>query len=142
MTMVKLSPATRNHFANGRSLFDATFDNLFENRSNTPGMRVDMSEREDSYLIYAELPGVKSDNLSVNVEDDQLTISAVKNNPVVENENVYRNERSFGEYSRSFRLGHKVDTEKIDAEYTDGVLKLTLPKREEAKPKSVKVKIK
>ena len=142
MTMVKFSPATRNSFANGHSLFDSALDNLFDNRSNTPGMRVDMSENENSYLIYAELPGVKSDNLNVNVEDDQLTITATKNNPVVENETLYRNERSFGEYSRSFRLGNKVDTEKIEAEYTDGVLKLTLPKREEAKPKSVKVKIK
>ena len=86
--------------------------------------------------------GVKSDDLNLTVENDLLTLSAEKKDEFEDNrDGLYRRERSFGKVTRSFKLGNQVDVEKIDAEFRDGVLKVTLPKLEAAKPRTLKVKV-
>ena len=141
MTMVRWTPRVPTR----RSFWTDPFADLFDHRAtDTPetGLRVDLAEKENHYVISAELPGVKSEDLNVSVENDLLTISAEKRDELEGNENgVYRRERSYGRVSRSFQLGNQVDADKIDAGYKDGVLTLTLPKVEAAKPREVKVKV-
>ncbi|MBN2290539.1 MAG: Hsp20/alpha crystallin family protein [Candidatus Glassbacteria bacterium] len=133
------APARRNFWADP---FVDLFD-LWASDNRDSGLRVDLVEKDDHYVISAELPGVKSEDLNISVDNDVLTISAEKRDEFEGQEGgVYRRERSFGRVSRSFQLGSQVDVDKIDAEYKDGVLKLTLPKVEKAKPREVKVKVK
>ena len=143
MTLVRWTP---NKVPTRRNFWTDPFVDLFENwaiDNRDTGLRVDLAEKDDHYVISAELPGVKAQDLNVSVENDTLTITAEKRDEFEGNEKgVYRRERSFGRVSRSFQLGNQVDAEKIDAEYKDGVLTLTLPKVERAKPREVKVKIK
>ena len=129
-----------------RSFWNDPFSGLCDNwagDNRDSGLRVDLAERDDRYVISAELPGVKSEDLNVTVENDVLTISAEKHDEFEGKEDgVYRRERSLGSLSRSFKLDDQVNAEKIDAEYKDGVLTLNLPKAEKAKPREVKVKVK
>ncbi|MEA2062337.1 MAG: Hsp20/alpha crystallin family protein [Gemmatimonadota bacterium] len=129
----------------GRTFFDP-FTDLFDSWASDnrdTGLRVDLAEKEDHYVISAELPGVKNEDLSVTVENDLLTVSAEKRDEFEGKDgSVFRRERTFGRVSRSFRLGNQVDVEKIDAEYKDGVLTVTLPKLETVKPRELKVKVK
>ena len=145
MTLVRWTP-NEWPVLRSRSLWNDPFLGLLDNWAGDNrdfGLTVDLAERDDRYVISAELPGVKSEDLNVTVENDVLTISAEKHDEFEGNEDgVYRRERSFGRLSRSFKLGDQVNAEKIDAEYKDGVLTLNLPKAEKAKPREVKVKVK
>ncbi|HUU26406.1 MAG TPA: Hsp20/alpha crystallin family protein [archaeon] len=106
-------------------------------------LRVDLVEKEDRYVLSAELPGVKKEDIKVAVEEDVLTVSAEKHDEFEGKEDgVYRRERSYGKVYRSFTLGDKVAQDKIEGEYKNGVLTLNLPKKEEVKAKPVEVKVK
>jgi HSP20 family protein len=143
MKCVRWTPArvpTRRNF--WHDPFVDLFEHLATDNRDT-GLKVDLAQRDDNYVISAELPGVQAEDLNVSVENDTLTISAEKRDEYEGKESgVYSRERSFGRVSRSFQLGNQVDAEKIDAEYKNGVLTLTLPKAEQAKPREVKVKVK
>ncbi len=104
---------------------------------------LDVVERGDDFLIAAELPGVKKDNISVTLENGVLTISAEMRteHEEKEGERVVRQERRYGKYVRSLRLGTQIDEKKISAHYKDGVLQLTLPKAEEVKPRKISVDV-
>jgi len=103
---------------------------------------VDVYEDDDSFLIKVELPEVNREDVKVSLNDNMLSISGERR---VENEekreNYHRVERSYGQFYRSFTLPPNVSTEAINAQFKDGVLRLTLPKREEAKPKQIEVKV-
>lgn len=103
---------------------------------------VDVYEDENSFLIKMELPEVNRDDVKVNLKDNTLSISGER---LVENEekreNYHRVEGSYGQFYRSFMLPPNVDTAAINAQFKDGVLRLTLPKKEEAKPKQIEVKV-
>jgi HSP20 family protein len=100
----------------------------------------DIYEDGESILVKAELPGVDQKDIDVQVENNILTLRGErKREKEVTGENMYRAERSYGSFSRSFTLPVTVDTERIKAEYKDGVLHVTLPKVEEAKPRKIKV---
>ena len=104
---------------------------------------MDIAESENNYTVSAELPGVDKKDLKVTVENDTLTIEAEKRHDYEsEKDGRYHSERSYGKLSRSFKLNGKVDAEKIEADYKNGVLTLTLPKREEVKAREVTVKVK
>lgn len=134
-------PATRNRAYDTDPFFGA-FENFFRTPSLTD-MSVDVEERENEYVLRAELPGVKREDLNVNVENDVLTIEAEKREERDEKETgYYHTERRFGKFSRSFKLNGQVDADKVDADYSDGVLQLSLPKKEEVKPRKVEVKVK
>jgi HSP20 family protein len=96
-----------------------------------PQIKMDVKEADNQYLIKAEIPGVKKDDIHVTVEGNRVSISAEvkKEKEEKEGERVIRSERSYGMASRSFSLADEVDHSKVQAKYTDGVLELTLPKK-------------
>jgi HSP20 family protein len=103
---------------------------------------VDIHETPDALVLEADLPGVDGKDLDVRVENNMLTIRGKRKFESKEEKDDYlRLERAFGSFSRSFSLPHTVDMENIQAEYKNGVLTVRLPKREEAKPKQVKVAV-
>jgi HSP20 family protein len=96
-----------------------------------PQIKMDVKEADDQYLIKAEIPGVKKDDIHVTVEGNRVSISAEvkKEKEEKEGERVIRSERSYGMATRSFSLADEVDQSKVQAKYSDGVLELTLPKK-------------
>jgi len=104
---------------------------------------VDIVEHETEYLVNIELPGVKKDDVSISVANDVLTIRGEKKQEKETKEKShYRTERVYGSFQRSFTLPTSVKSDKIEAYYDNGILTITLPKLEEAKPKQIEVKIK
>ena len=93
-------------------------------------------------VIRAELPEMKRDDIKVTVENDTLTLSGERKLPEVREENFHRQERLFGEFSRSFTLPATLDPSQISASYQDGVLTITVPPREEARPKQIPIETK
>jgi HSP20 family protein len=103
---------------------------------------VDIFEDENAFLLKVELPEVSRDDVKVNLDDNVLSISGERRLEFEDKRDGYhRVERSFGQFYRSFTLPPNVNTEAISAEVKDGVLRLTLPKKEEAKPKQIQVKV-
>ncbi len=103
---------------------------------------VDIFEEGDNVVVKAEIPGMKKEDIDVNITDDTITISGEKKKEEkVEKKDYYRVERSYGSFSRSFRLPKEVQTDKAMATFKDGVLEITVPKTEEAKKKEKKVPI-
>lgn len=103
---------------------------------------VDISEDEKEYLIKAELPEVKKEEVTVSVQDDVLTIAGERKYEKEEKgKKFHRIERAYGSFERSFTLPEDADAGKVAADFKDGVLKIHLPKSEKAKPKSVEVKV-
>jgi len=122
-------------------------DTLFRGHSNESALTtwvpaVDIYETEDALVVKADLPDVNEKDLDIQVENNILTIRGERKfERDVKEDNYLRVERAYGSFSRSFSLGNTVNTEAIKAEYRDGVLTLTIAKREEAKPKQVKVSV-
>jgi HSP20 family protein len=103
---------------------------------------VDIYETEHELVVKADLPDIKPQELDIRVENNILTIRGERKfEKKVEEGNYLRVERSYGSFSRSFALANTVNTEAIKAEYKNGVLTLSVPKREEAKPKQIKVNV-
>lgn len=127
------------------SFFDDRWNTLsrsdFWNNSEN-AMALDVKETDNEYNIVADLPGVTAENIHVNLHDGVLTINAEIPEETVEHEGERSliRERRYGHFTRSIRLPQAVNDAKVDAEYTDGTLKLTLPKAEEVKPKAIPVR--
>jgi HSP20 family protein len=103
----------------------------------------DIYENDNEIVVKAELPEVKKEDVNVSIENNILTIRGERNlSEETKRENYHRLERSYGEFSRSFTLPSFVDTGKVNAEFKDGMLRVTMPKREEAKPKQIEVTVK
>lgn len=104
-------------------------------------MATDCSEDEKSYVITAELPGAKREDIHIDVQDDLLTIHGEKKSER-EGKTDHRRwtERSYGSFSRSFRVPSNAVADRVEASFKDGVLTVTLPKGEESKPRSVSIK--
>ena len=104
---------------------------------------VDVAEEDNKYVVKIELPGVNKDDVKITLESSILTIRGEKKaEKETKEKNYHRMERSYGSFLRSFTLPTTVKNDKIDAEYRDGILSITLPKAEEAKPKHIEVKVK
>lgn len=103
----------------------------------------DIIETDDEFVVKAELPEVKKEDVSVTFENNALMLRGERKFDAQEHgEQFHRIESRYGEFMRSFRLPHHVDADKIHAEFKDGILKVSLPKRPEAKPKQIEVKVK
>ena len=103
---------------------------------------VDIFEGEHELVVKADLPDIKPEELDIRVENNILTIRGERKfEKKAEEKNYLRVERSYGSFARSFSLANTVNTEAIKADYKDGVLTLSIPKREEAKPKQIKVNV-
>jgi len=146
----------RNSLINGFDVFDDVeggFDQLFQdvlgwplagtvfsNSSLSPA--IDVIESEDAVTIKADLPGIDKKSLDVSVQDGALAIKGEQNRESeLKKKDFVRTERYHGSFRRVIPLPAGVDTTQIKGSYQNGVLELTLPKREEAKPKSIKVDI-
>jgi HSP20 family protein len=104
---------------------------------------VDVYEDKDSLMVKAELPGLKKEDIEISLQDGLLSLSGErKHAEKQEGANVYRSERGVGRFSRSINLPCSVDADKITATYNEGVLSVTLPKAEEAKPKQIPISVK
>lgn len=99
--------------------------------NQTPSIKMDVKEQDTNYLVHAELPGVKKEDIHVVVEGNQVSISAEtkQEKEIKEGDRILRSERYFGKISRAFQLEHDIDDSKAAAKFNDGVLELTLPKR-------------
>lgn len=103
---------------------------------------VDVFEEKDAVRIMAELPGVKADEVRISLENSVLTIRGEKRQMAEEHtERVHRYERAYGGFERSFTVPTTIDADHIKATYEDGVLTLTLPKVERAKPRQISVEV-
>ena len=103
---------------------------------------VDITEDDKEYLVKAELPEMKKEEIKINVHDDVLSISGERTYEKEEKGKRYhRVERAYGSFMRSFTLPEDADGSKVNAEYKDGVLHIHLPKSEKAKPKAIEVKV-
>jgi len=103
---------------------------------------VDIYEQGDSIVLKAELPGIDPKDVDIRVENNVLSLRGERKfESDVKRESCHRVERAYGAFSRSFTLPSVVDTGKIKAEYKDGVLQVTLPQKEEAKPKQISVAV-
>jgi HSP20 family protein len=103
---------------------------------------VDIYENGDNLVLKAELPGVNPDDVEIRVEDNTLYLKGERKfEKEVKEQNYHRVERSYGSFTRSFSLPNSVDADKVAANYKDGVLTLTMPKKEEAKPKTIKINV-
>ena len=101
---------------------------------------VDLYEKDDNFVIKAELPGVNKKDIMIDLKDRVLTLSGERSyDNEVNEENYYRRERSYGKFQRAFTLPADVDSDKIKAEFKDGVLQVEVPKPEERKPKQVTI---
>jgi len=103
---------------------------------------VDIFEKDGSIVLRAELPGVDPNDVDVRVENNVLTLRGERKfESEVKREQYHRIERAYGTFSRSFTLPNVVDTEKIKAEFKDGLLQVSLPQKEEAKPKQISISV-
>ena len=129
--MFELTP-----YSTRRSMMDPfNFFSDFFGTNNAPmELRTDITDKGDSFVLEADLPGFKKDDIKIDLENDRLTIKAERHSNTETTKNGYvRRERSFGSFERSFDVSG-IDTAGIKANYTDGVLTLTLPKRTELVP--------
>lgn len=129
---------------------DDTFDDLFRGFFMRPvrfdgqqdiQIKIDVSEDDKAYTVHAEIPGVKKEDINVNIDGKQIAIDAEIRNgkEVKEGEKVLHSERYYGRVSRTFTLSDDVDETTAQAKYNNGVLELWLPKRSIAKSKSLTI---
>jgi HSP20 family protein len=122
-------------FLRGGVVDDGSFGNFW-----SPA--VDIREDKDAYFVEVELPGLTKDEVKITMENNILTIQGEKKQEKEEKRRDYhRSERVYGSFQRSFTLPSSVKNDKIEAQYKNGILTVTLPKVEEAKPKAIEVKV-
>jgi HSP20 family protein len=129
---------------------DDQFDNLVRNlfrpvavttRDVVVPIRMDVSEKENAYVVHADMPGVKKEDIKIEIDGNEVSISAETKNEkdVKDGDRVLRSERYYGKVSRSFTLASEVDEAAASAKYENGVLELALPKKAVVKAKLVSV---
>lgn len=132
-----------------QSRINALFDEVFD-RANGPAQAytgiwappVDILESRDSYLIRAELPGMKKEEISVEFKEGALTLSGEKKfEAPAEGVSYHRSERASGKFARSFYLPQTIKQDGISASFRDGILEIHVPKADEAKPKQIAISV-
>ena len=103
---------------------------------------VDVAETQEKIIVRAEVPGMRQQDIQLEFENGLLTIRGERTIEKTEGTTWHRVERVYGNFSRSFTLPRTVDPEKIAASYREGVLEIEVPKREEAKPKQIRIEVK
>ena len=144
MTLLRFEPMRDlDHISNRfHRLFDE-FPGLPSSNSDSFSPRIDISEDEKAILINAEIPGVPKEKIKITLQDNILTIEGEKKKVTEEKEkNFYREERSFGQFKRSFTLPVEVDSETVDAKFNDVILDIRLSKLEPKKEKERVIELK
>jgi HSP20 family protein len=123
-------------------VFESPFGSFFRPLGSlsrwTPA--VDVYQDKDQFIVQAELPGLKKEEIEISLHDDTLTIAGERKAPATTDQG-FRTERFYGKFQRSLNLPALVDAEKVKANYKDGILTIVLPKAEEAKPKQIEVSV-
>lgn len=131
---------------NSFDLFDDFFDDSFFTRKEKNMMRTDIREKGDKYIIDIDLPGFDKENIDLSLNDGYLEISAKvdREDKSDDDEKFVRQERFYGQCSRSFYVGDAIEEEDINAEFKNGILKIEIPKKDETKklPESKRIEIK
>ena len=132
-------------FTPSRDLFDRFFDDwefpsLFNEKNEwTPAF--DITENDKEYVVSAELPGIDIKDVEISISDGILSVKGEKKNETEDKgEGYHRIERRYGSFHRSFRIPGKVESDKVDASYKDGILKVLLPKAEGTETKKIEIK--
>lgn len=146
--MTSLTRSTRNVSDLQREI-DRVFGRFFPSRSRDENgtssqpvwaPRMDLIETDNAYRIHLDVPGIDKDDLKINYQDNQLTVSGERPSPQSgNNEEFVRVERSFGSFYRSFSLPKTVNADRIQATYEHGVLTISVPKAEEVKPRQIEI---
>ena len=117
-------------------------DRLFGSQPSAWAPALDVRENKDNFVIRTELPGLKREEIDVTLQDDTLVISGERQaEKTAEGVEVHRQERYYGKFQRALALPELVAADKVKAEYKDGVLTVTLPKTEAAKPRKIDVSV-
>lgn len=122
-------------------MFDPNYNQLDSSgRSVTWGLPLDVSETDDAFVVKASIPGINPDDIEITFTDNVLTIKGeTKSDEEVKDARYHLRERRFGSFVRSISLSSRIESNKIHANYSNGVLTLTLPKAAEVKPKRISV---
>ena len=144
MTLVKWNPARSLFHLNSDLVDQFINNNWISHRADTDWTpAVDIEEDDNGYNFFVELPGMEKDDVKISLHDDVLTIKGEKKfEKKDESKNYHCYERRYGAFERAFRLNSEVIIDKIDATFKNGVLNISLPKAEIAKPKEIEVKVK
>ena len=129
---------------NDFDIFGGFFDDPFFNEPrHKEVMKTDIKEGENEYTLEIEMPGIKKENVKIELSKGYITISAENNNEVEEKEKNYiRKERHYGSFTRSFYVGDKVEMNDIKASMDNGILSITVPKEESEEPEKKYIEIK
>ena len=123
------------------SLFEDSVVNPSSGRGQAPSMPLNIAETQDGFIVEASLPGVKSEDLDITIQDNVLTISGEtrQEQQTGEKPNYHRIERRYGRFSRSVSLPTQVQVDRVQATLTNGILRLDIPKAEAVKPRKITV---
>lgn len=130
-----------------REKMNRLFEDMFTGRADDKEVAatawapsVDIYETENELVMTAEVPGINDKDVEIKIEDNTLTLKGERKfEKQTKEENYHRIERSYGSFYRSFTLPSSIDPDKIHAEHENGILKITMPKRPELKPRTVKI---
>ncbi len=145
MTLIKWTPRPVSMFNDMDNMIDSVFNSDwgFPARERTNwSPAVDVMEKDESYIITADIPGLTKKDINVNISEDVLSISGDRSHDTDQDSDRYHyRERSHGTFVRSFNLPESVNEKKITANFNDGILTIELPKAEIAEPKARQIKI-
>ncbi len=139
-TLINFDPTSE--FRSFEQVFDSLFGKSYKPAPGTASLPLDIIERGNTLYVTAPVPGVNPSELEVTIENNVLTIKGEsKHTAENEGDKVYRREVYFGAFSRSIRLPEKLDVENVSADFTNGLVTISIPRLPEAKPRSVKVAV-
>jgi HSP20 family protein len=146
MTLVKFANGQKNHLVNPffNDVFDSILnDSFLSDKLSSRAPAVNIAETENEFQIELAAPGLKKDDFKISLDKNVLTVSADKKvENIEEGKKFSKREYSYNSFTRSFTLPETADHSKIEAEYTDGILKLNVAKKEEAKIQSREISVK
>ena len=141
-TRPELASVGFNRLVNLQDELDRLFDSPWNVPARTWAPALDVREDKNSFIVRAELPGMKREDIDVSLHDGALVITGERQAEVKEEGvDIHRQERFYGKFQRALTLPAPVAADKVKANYKDGVLTITLPKTEEAKPKQIDVSV-
>lgn len=121
--------------------FDRVTQQVFGTQGRPAAMPIDAYRKGDEFVVLFDLPGIAVDSINLTVERNVLTVHAERNRPGDDDVELLIGERPHGTFSRQLFLADTLDTERLDADYTDGILRLRVPVKEQAKPRRVDVAV-
>jgi HSP20 family protein len=140
MTLMKYDPFSGFEFPTGLRLFEDTVSRMLSTSDRPWAPNVDIAETKDELVLKADVPGVDLKDIEIQFENGTLTLKGErKYEHEEEKEGYHRRERTFGSFMRCFALPDTVDPERVKANYDNGVLTITMAKKELAKPRSIKI---